>query len=34
VLAGLSLEERETLRKLLRQVLDGLVVAAPDAAKV
>src|ERR1700682_6470639 len=34
VLAGLSLEEREALRKLLRQVLDGLVVASPDAAKV
>jgi DNA-binding MarR family transcriptional regulator len=34
VLAGLSPEEREALRKLLRQVLDGLVVATPDAAKV
>jgi DNA-binding MarR family transcriptional regulator len=33
VLAGLSPEERETLRKLLRKVLDGLVVAVPDAAK-
>lgn len=34
VLAGLSPEERETLRKLLRRVLDGLLAAAPDAAKV
>ena len=34
VLAALSPEERETLRKLLRRVLDSLLVAAPDAAKV
>jgi DNA-binding MarR family transcriptional regulator len=34
VLAALSPEERETLRKLLRRVLDGVLAAAPDAAKV
>jgi DNA-binding MarR family transcriptional regulator len=33
VLAGLTTEERETLRKLLRQVLDGLVVPAPEPAR-
>src|ERR1700687_4380446 len=34
VLAALSPDELETLRKLLRRVLDSLLVAAPDAAKV
>ncbi len=34
VLAALSPEERETLRKLLRRVLDGVLAAVPDAAKV
>jgi DNA-binding MarR family transcriptional regulator len=33
VLAALSPEERETLRKLLRRVLDSLLVAVPDVAK-
>jgi DNA-binding MarR family transcriptional regulator len=33
VLTDLSPEERETLKKVLRRVLDGLLAAAPDAAK-
>jgi DNA-binding MarR family transcriptional regulator len=34
VLSDLSPEERKTLRKLLRTVLDGLLRAAPDTVKV
>jgi DNA-binding MarR family transcriptional regulator len=34
VLSDLSPEERKTLRKLLRRVLDGLLRAAPDTVKV
>ena len=34
VLSDLSSEERKTLRKLLRRVLDGLLRAAPDTVKV
>jgi DNA-binding MarR family transcriptional regulator len=34
VLSDLSPEERKTLRKLLRRVLDGLLRAAPDPVKV
>jgi DNA-binding MarR family transcriptional regulator len=34
VLSDLSPEERKTLRKLLRRVLDGLVQPAPDTAKL
>jgi DNA-binding MarR family transcriptional regulator len=34
VLSDLSPEERKTLRKLLRMVLDGLLRAAPDTVKV
>ena len=34
LLSDLSAEERKTLRKLLRRVLDGLLQPAPDAAKV
>jgi DNA-binding MarR family transcriptional regulator len=34
VLADFAPEEKATLRKLLRRVLDGLLRAAPDAVKV
>jgi DNA-binding MarR family transcriptional regulator len=34
VLSDLSPEERKTLRKLLRRVLDGLLQPAPDTAKL
>src|SRR6266852_1547467 len=34
VLAGFSQDERATLRKLLRRVLDGLLQAAPEPAKL
>jgi DNA-binding MarR family transcriptional regulator len=34
VLSDLSPEERKTLRKLLRRVLDGLLLPAPDTANL
>ncbi|HXM73208.1 MAG TPA: MarR family winged helix-turn-helix transcriptional regulator [Candidatus Dormibacteraeota bacterium] len=34
VLSDLSPEERKTLRKLLRRVLDGLLMPAPDTANL
>jgi len=34
ILADFSAEERSTLRKLLRRVLDGLLQAAPEPAKL
>jgi DNA-binding MarR family transcriptional regulator len=34
ILAGMSPEERSTLSKLLRRVLEGLLKAAPEPAKL